>query len=196
MTGPGLHQITMRGEIEVAPGLLIAMPQLADPNFQRSVVLMIEHQTHGSFGLIVNRPSESRVLDLLEPLDIVWRGRTSDVAWWGGPVQPETGWILHEPVPDIAGDSTREIAPGVHLSSAPDALRFLSKQPPTRIRLVLGYSGWGPEQLEGELSEGAWVNSDVTADLVFETDPERLWEVAVRRLGVEPQALVPASGVH
>ena len=186
----------MQDELHVAPGLLIAMPQLADPNFQRSVVLMIEHQTEGSFGLILNRPSESKVLDLLEPLDILWRGDPCDVALWGGPVQPETGWILHEPVPNVAGDSTREVAPGVCLSSAPDALRFLSKSPPMRIRLVLGYSGWGPEQLEGELTEGAWVNSDVTADLIFETGPDELWEASVRHIGIEPQALVPASGVH
>ncbi len=186
----------MHGELKVAPGLLIAMPQLNDPNFHRSVVLMVEHQDEGSFGLILNRPSESRVLDLLEPLDIVWRGNSCDVAWWGGPVQPETGWILHEPVPGIVGDSTREVAPGVHLSSAPDALRFLSKKPPTRIRLVLGYAGWGPEQLEGELSEGSWVNSDVTADLIFDTEPEILWEQSVRRIGVDPKSLVSASGVH
>ena len=75
-------QEIVHGELKVAPGLLIAMPQLNDPNFHRSVVLMVEHQDEGSFGLILNRPSESRVLDLLEPLDIVWRGNSCDVAWW------------------------------------------------------------------------------------------------------------------
>ena len=75
-------------------------------------------------------------------------------------------------------------------------LRSLCEQPPGRVRLILGYAGWGPEQLESELSEGAWVNSDVTADLLFDTMPDDLWEVAVRRLGVRPESLVPASGVH
>jgi putative transcriptional regulator len=186
----------MHSEITVAPGLLIAMPQLADPNFHRSVVLMIEHQNAGSFGLIVNRPSENRVIDLLESLEILWRGQNSDVAWWGGPVQPETGWILHEPVAELGDQITREIAPGLHLSSAPDALKILAKKPPRRIRFILGYSGWGPEQLEGELADGSWVNSDVTPELLFETPPEKLWETSVRRLGIEPQSLVPASGVH
>jgi len=186
----------MSSEITVAPGLLIAMPQLADPNFHRSVVLMIEHQTGGSFGLIVNRPSENRVIDLLESLEMVWRGIPGDVAWWGGPVQPETGWILHEPVAELGDNFTREIASGLHLSSAPDALRVLANKPPKRIRFVLGYAGWGPDQLEGELAEGSWVNSDVTAELLFDTPPERLWEASVRRLGIEPQSLVPASGVH
>jgi putative transcriptional regulator len=186
----------MPPEITVAPGLLIAMPQLADPNFHRSVVLMIEHQSGGSFGLIVNRPSENRVIDLLESLEIVWRGTTSDVAWWGGPVQPETGWILHEPVTELGDNVTREIAPGLHLSSAPEALKILAKNPPKRIRFVLGYAGWGPEQLEGELADGSWVNSDVTAELVFDTPADDLWTTAVRRLGIAPESLVPASGVH
>jgi putative transcriptional regulator len=186
----------MPSEITVAPGLLIAMPQLADPNFHRSVVLMIEHQTEGSFGLIVNRPSENRVIELLESLEILWRGSPRDVAWWGGPVQPETGWILHEPVAEIGDDITREIAPGLHLSSAPEALRILAGKPPKRIRFILGYAGWGPEQLESELADGSWVNSDVSAELVFDTPPEELWTASVRRLGITPESLVPGSGVH
>jgi putative transcriptional regulator len=186
----------MPGELSVAPGLLIAMPQLADPNFYRSVVLMVEHQDEGSFGLIINRPSETRIGKLLTPLDIDWCGDPRAVAWWGGPVQPESGWLLHEPVTGVEGDATRDITSGLQLSSAPDILRRLCEQPPDRVRLVLGYAGWGPEQLESELSEGAWVNSDVTADLIFSTPPEELWTVAVRRLGIEPDALVPASGIH
>ncbi len=186
----------MVAELRVAPGLLIAMPQLADPNFHRSVVLMIEHQSEGSFGLIVNRPSKNRLSELLAPLAIRWRGNPEAVAWWGGPVQPESGWILHEPVTGLVNETTSEVAPGLLLSSAPSVLRSLSEHPPGRVRLVLGYAGWGPEQLEGELREGAWVNSDVTADLVFNTPSDELWEAAVRRIGIEPQSLVPASGVH
>jgi putative transcriptional regulator len=98
---------------------------------------------------------------------------------------------------ELGGENvTREIAPGLHLSSAPEALRILAKNPPKRMRFVLGYAGWGPEQLEGELADGSWVNSDVTADLVFDTPCDQLWSVAVRRLGIEPESLVPASGVH
>ena len=186
----------MNAEITVAPGLLIAMPQLTDPNFHRSVVLMVKHGGDGSFGLVINRQMDQKVSELLTPLEIRWQGNRSDVAWWGGPVQPETGWILHEPVAELGDQITREIAPGLHLSSAPDALKILAKNPPKRIRFILGYSGWGPDQLEGELADGSWVNSDVTPELVFETPPEKLWETSVRRLGIEPQSLVPASGVH
>ena len=186
----------MNAEITVAPGLLIAMPQLADPNFHRSVVLMVKHGRDGSFGLVINRQMDQKVSELLTPLEIQWQGSRADLAWWGGPVEQGTGWLLHEPVAGFESESTAEIAPGIHLSWGPEDLRKLADKPPRRMRLVLGYAGWGPEQLESELSEGAWVNSDVTPDLVFDTPSEALWKTSVRRLGVEPEALVPGHGVH
>ena len=84
----------MNAEITVAPGLLIAMPQLADPNFHRSVVLMVKHGRDGSFGLIINRQMEQKVSELLTPLEIDWQGSRADLAWWGGPVEQGTGWLL------------------------------------------------------------------------------------------------------
>jgi putative transcriptional regulator len=186
----------MTSEIKVAPGLLIAMPQLADPNFHRGVVLMIEHAGDGSFGLVINRPAQNRLGELLESISVDWNGDPSEVAWLGGPVQPETGWILHEHVSGLNSDGTREILPGLYLTSGADALRRLAQEPPKRMRFLLGYAGWGPRQLEGELAHGSWVNSDATLELIFDTPPEELWSVAVRRLGVAPESLVPASGVH
>lgn len=186
----------MTSEIAVAPGLLIAMPQLSDPNFHRSVVLMVRHSREGSFGLILNRPTEQDVKELLTPLEISWQGRTAEKAWWGGPVEEGTGWILHEPVEGFASESSAEISPGIHLSWGPQDLRRLADKPPRRVRLVLGYAGWGPEQLEIELSEGAWVNCDVTPELVFDTPAGELWKRSVQRIGIEPESLVPAHGVH
>ncbi|RMF23534.1 MAG: YqgE/AlgH family protein [Deltaproteobacteria bacterium] len=186
----------MASEITVAPGLLIAMPQLEDPNFHRSVVLMIEHQSEGSFGLIVNRPTEHRIIDLLESIDICWRGSVDETAWWGGPVQQETGWILHGDCDALPSKLSRQIASGLHISSAPEALRLIAEEPPKRLRFILGYSGWGPEQLESEMAQGAWVNSDVSTDLIFDTPAELMWERALERLGITPDSLVPASGVH
>jgi putative transcriptional regulator len=84
-------------ERNLAPGLLLAMPQLLDPNFHRAVVLMIEHNEEGSFGLIVNRPSTMSVSALLVALDMTWRGDNGAVVWTGGPVMPTSGWVLHEP---------------------------------------------------------------------------------------------------
>ena len=81
----------------LAPGLLLAMPQLDDPNFSRAVVLMVEHNEQGSFGLVINHPSPIRATELLESLEMSWRGAESAVVWAGGPVSPSTGWVLHEP---------------------------------------------------------------------------------------------------
>ena len=186
----------MLSELKVAPGLLIAMPQLLDPNFSRSVVLMVEHEDEGSFGLIINRPSELRLTNILDSVELDWRGDPSSVAWWGGPVQPETGWVLHEPIVGLHDENSREIAPGVCLTNAPETLRMLCEQPPRNLRFVLGYAGWGSEQLTSEMAEGSWVNSEVTADLIFGTQPEDMWESSLRSIGVEPGNLVPAHGVH
>jgi len=186
----------MLGELHIAPGLLIAMPQLRDPNFDRSVVLMIEHHEEGSFGLVLNRPTRMPVGELLQSIDVDWNGNRGELAFSGGPVQPETGWVLHEKVDGLDGPGTKEILPGLFITSAPDALRELAKHPPRRLRFLLGYSGWGPDQLQRELTETAWVNSDVDADFLFETPAEKLWEEALRRLHVAPEALAPASGIH
>jgi putative transcriptional regulator len=187
----------MHKEIAVAPGLLIAMPQLMDPNFHHGVVLMLEHDSNGSFGLVVNQFAGTSVSELLEGIEIQWRGDSEAQAMTGGPVQQETGWILHEPVAELAGEpGTREIVPGLWLSSAPAALARISACPPPRVRFLLGYAGWGPHQLENELAEGAWVNSEVDADFVLDLDPDHMWEEALRRLGIGPGTLAPASGIH
>jgi putative transcriptional regulator len=160
-------------ERTLAPGLLLAMPHLLDPNFHRAVVLMIEHNDEGSFGLIINRPSTMSVSSLLVALDMNWRGDNAAVVWTGGPVMPTSGWVLHEP-------STR-IGAGA---------------PPVRTRFLLGYSGWGPGQLAEEMARGSWLHADPDPELIFETPAEVLWESALRSLGVSPEAIVQGSGIH
>ena len=187
----------MPGEISLAPGLLIAMPQLQDPNFRKAVVLMLEHDERGSFGLVINRPSEARLSDLLDGIEIEWKGPINEAAWRGGPVQPETGWILHESIPELADvDGTLQVADDLFLSSAPSALRLLAERPPRHLRFMLGYAGWGPGQLEEELTAGAWVNAEASAELLFDTPSSSVWDESLRRMGIDPSALVPAAGVH
>ena len=89
------------------------------------------------------------------------------------------------------------IADGLYLSTSPDLLRrLLEPSPPARTRLIVGYSGWDAGQLEAELNESAWLISDVDADLIFNTPPDRMWEAAIRRLGADPAALRMSRGVH
>lgn len=181
----------------LAPGLLLAMPQLADPNFSRAVVLMIEHGENGSFGLVVNHPSPIKASELLDSLEMHWRGEDSAVVWAGGPVSPSTGWVLHEPV-GVApyGAGTIEITSTISLSTSPDRLRAIANQPPRNIRLLLGYSGWGPGQLAQEMARGAWLHTSADPHIVFETPPDEIWDRAMKSLGINPRDLFAARGVN
>jgi putative transcriptional regulator len=181
----------------LAPALLLSMPQLIDPNFNRTVVLLCKHSEDGAFGLVVNRPlaTTGRVVVQLDPP--VSTEQELQV-WIGGPVEPERSWILvgEEPDPsEVVG--VKAIAEGIYLSTSPDLLRrLLEPTPPQYARLVVGYSGWGPGQLEAELEASAWLISDVDRGLVFDTPPEQMWERAIRRLGADPAALQMSRGVH
>ncbi|HTR51224.1 MAG TPA: YqgE/AlgH family protein [Kofleriaceae bacterium] len=182
----------------LAPGLLLAMPQLADPNFSRAVVLMIEHGEQGSFGLVINHPSPIKASELLDSLEMSWRGEDSAVVWAGGPVSPSTGWVLHEPIGSAAAGvgGTIEITSTISLSTSPDRLRIIANSPPRNIRLLLGYSGWGPGQLAAEMSRGAWLHTSVDPRLVFDTPADQMWDAAMRTLGIDPRDLFSGRGVN
>jgi putative transcriptional regulator len=187
----------MPSDASLAPSLLLSMPQLVDPNFHRTVVLLCKHSEDGAFGLIVNRPlvTSGRVVIKTEPP--VETEQELDV-WVGGPVEPHRSWMLVGDEPNTSEDLPgRRIADGLYLSTSPDLLRrLLEPSPPERTRLVVGYAGWGAGQLEAELAESAWLISDVDADLIFDTPPERMWEAAIRRLGADPATLQMSRGVH
>jgi putative transcriptional regulator len=194
-------------QVGLAPGLLLSMPQLVDENFHRAVVLMIEHNDEGSFGLILNKPSEMTVKELLEALDLEWTGDESVVVGSGGPVMPTSGWVLHRPSPIIGPgaptlarglehDGTVSITPEVDLSTSPAKLRLIAGSPPDRIRFLLGYAGWGPGQLAVEMASGSWLHVDADPALIFETPDDEMWSCALRSLGVDPSSVVQGRGVH
>jgi putative transcriptional regulator len=192
----------------LAPAFLLSMPQLVDPNFSRTVVLLCKHNEEGAFGLVMNRPllTTGRVVVNLEPP--ISTERELEV-WIGGPVEPERSWILvgregdaqgHDPDKDRDDDDGLagvRIADNLYLSTSPDLLRrLLEPSPPPRTRLIVGYSGWGAGQLEAELEASAWLMSEVESDLIFKTPADRMWDVAIRRLGADPAALQMSRGVH
>jgi putative transcriptional regulator len=181
----------------LAPGLLLAMPQLSDPNFSRAVVLMIEHGAQGSFGLVINQPSPIKASELLDSLEMSWQGEDSAVVWAGGPVSPSTGWVLHEPlVIAQPGQGTIAITSTISLSTSPDRLRAIANSPPRNIRLLLGYSGWAPGQLEQEMSRGAWLHASADPALIFDTPADDIWDSAMRSLGISPESLFASRGVN
>jgi putative transcriptional regulator len=190
-------------ETNLAPGLLLAMPQLVDPNFTRSVVFMIEHGDKGSFGLVINQPSPIRASELLSSLDMEWQGAAEEVVWAGGPVSPTTGWVLHGPVVGLdstyglGSSGTIQVSPEILLSTSPEKLRVLAAAPPRRLRLLLGYSGWGAGQLANEMARGSWLIADADPALIFDTPPEEIWPRAMASLGIEnPESVVQGRGVH
>lgn len=184
----------------LAPGLLVAMPQLLDPNFRRTVVLLIHHDENGTFGLVLSRESEIEVGALCESLDVEWSGARDVKVGWGGPVQPDTGWLLlgadvSHPE-DETDDQTTELLPGLHFAGTLATLRRIAKAPPARGRILLGYAGWAPGQLEAELAQGAWLLATASADTVFDVAPDALWDHVLRSLGLDPGCLVATPGVH
>ena len=181
----------------LAPALLLSMPQLIDPNFNRTVVLLCRHDDDGALGLVVNRPlmTTGRVIVNLDPP--VSTDRELQL-WVGGPVEPQRSWILVGQETDEDDEALgRKITSNLYLSTSPDLLRrLLEPSPPPLTRLIVGYSGWGPGQLEAELEESAWLISDVDRDLIFNTPPDKMWETAIRRLGADPATLQTSRGVH
>jgi putative transcriptional regulator len=182
----------------LAPALLISMPQLVDPNFNRAVVLLIRHSgKDGAFGLILNRPlvTTGRVVVNREAGQEMSAEHELHI-WVGGPVEPQRSWMLVGESDEAEAQGVR-IAEGLYLSTSPDLLgRLLEPSPPDRVRLIVGYAGWSSGQLEAELQASAWLLSDVDANLIFETPPERMWETAIRRLGADPASLQMSRGIH
>ncbi len=173
------------------------MPQLLDPNFRRCVVLLIHHDASGSFGVVLNRGTEVEAPSLFAALEIEWRGDPRACIDWGGPVQPETGWVLF----DSAGRSSqagqvRGAGEGICFTGTLDVLRELALTPPARMRMLMGYAGWGAGQLEAELAAGAWLVAPVSSEVVFEIEHAAMWEHVIRAMGIVPATLVATRGIH
>ena len=177
----------------LAPTFLVAMPQLQDPNFSRTVVLLCEHAEEGAMGLVINRSTETLASQIVQ-LEPPPEQESGLEVWIGGPVDPARGWLL---LSEDLGDGI-ELCPGLYLSASRELLRQvmgasgLSK----RCRFLVGYAGWGPKQLDRELADSAWLTVPVDSALLFDTPSEAMWEVAIRRLGIDPNALAMGPGVH
>ena len=176
------------------PSLLLSMPQMQDPNFARTVVLLCEYAADGAFGLVLNRPTDMPAREMVRLQPPVAGGNDLPL-FIGGPVQPDRGWILLAEAPGV--EEYRRLHDGLYLSSSPDLLRtVLGQRPAPRARVIAGYAGWAAGQLDDELAQSAWLIADVQLDLVFDIDPAVVWETAIRRLGADPSTLQPSHGIH
>ena len=182
-----------------APVLLLAMPQVLDPFFHRSVVLLLHHTDEGSFGFIVNRPTELPLEEILGAMDIPWKGFDDALAFFGGPVQSQMGTVMFshsvgEQLDLESLEGLTEVGPGILISQQSDDLGRLAAKPPLCFRLFLGYAGWGAGQLEQELSANAWLTVPYEADIIFDTPIEKRWQSAATKIGVDLHLISNQSG--
>jgi putative transcriptional regulator len=173
------------------PLLLIAMPQVMDPFFHRSVILLVHHDEEGSVGFILNRTTEIEMPDIMSGMELTWQGAPGAVAYFGGPVQPQLGTVLYPLAPphDELLDGSAEICPGVAISQHIGDLEHLGMDPPRDFRLLLGYAGWGAEQLMEEILRNDWMTAPGTRELIFTPEPEEAWIQALAAVGVDPSTL-------
>lgn len=181
---------------ELSPGFLVAAPNLLDPNFRRSVVLLVDHRPEGSLGFVINRPAPVKLAEVIDALGIEGGGgqETAEGVVVGGPVAPETGWVLFEQGDaPLTGEDVVQVSSSLAVSASRELLGSIVSEPRVkRFVVALGYAGWGPEQLDEEIGQGAWIPVDLDAAIVFDTPYEKRWEASLRTLGIDPARL--ASG--
>ena len=180
--------------------LLVAMPSMGDNRFDKAVILVCVHDEKGAMGLVLN--SEMQDVDfaeLMEQLELTseYPGEPEDImdlpVMKGGPVEEARGFLLHSN--DFEQSDTVTVRDDYKVSGSVDALReVLRGKGPDKMMFILGYSGWGPGQLDQELTSNAWLTVEPDSELIFETDPRAMWEKAIKRLGISPSALSSHSG--
>jgi putative transcriptional regulator len=176
--------------------LLIAMPGISDPRFERAVILVCAHDEHHAMGVAVNRPVEGlSVPDLLERLDIRSEIKAPpDMVLIGGPVERERGFVLH--TDDFQGDHSIDVGLAFKLTATRDVLEAMAQAngQPRRAVLALGYAGWGEGQLENELKENVWLICEADESLIFDPDHAAKWTRALAKLGVNAERLSSVAG--
>ncbi len=174
----------------LAPGLLVSAPPLGDPNFERSVVLLAAHGEDGAFGWIINGRTLMTFGELLERANVPAAVRTEGQVRLGGPVAPEQVWLVYRSEARLSGiEGQFDICEGVTASASRKVLEAIAAGTlPERLVALAGYAGWAPSQLEEEIRVGAWLPTDVEADMLFDVPADQLWQRAYERIGATPIA--------
>jgi putative transcriptional regulator len=192
----------MPGEpINLTNQFLIAMPGMADDNFSRTVIYLCEHTSNGALGLVINKPIDIKLKNLFEKVELsLDREELAELpVYFGGPVQTERGFVLHEKQGEEGASpysSTLSIpGGGLEMTTSKDVLEALSNGAgPKRILVTLGYSGWSAGQLEDELGRNGWLTVDADPKIIFDTPIEQRYECALSLLGFDPGMLSQEAG--
>ena len=186
----------MTDHLDLTGKLLIAMPGMGDPRFAKSLVFMCAHSDEGGMGLVVNKPTgDIQLRQLLDQLDIAMHSDARNLpVHFGGPVETGRGFVLHGP--DFTSAlNTMDIEGGFGLTATLDVLEEMGRgMGPANAIVALGYSGWGPGQLEDEIAQNGWLTCDATHDLVFGTPDDAKWEAALNSIGVGALTLSADAG--
>ncbi len=179
----------------LAGQFLIAMPQMRDPRFTRTVVYLCAHTAEGAMGIVVNRAYDELTFgDLLEQLEIETNGGHDGVpVHFGGPVDSGRGFVLHSS--DYMHETSMLVADNIALTATVDVLKAIADGTgPSRSLLALGYAGWSPGQLDAEILQNSWLNVSADHDLLFDENLDRKWEAAIHKLGIDFTALSGDAG--
>lgn len=183
---------------DLTGSLLIAMPGMADPHFDGSVVFLCSHSADGAMGLVINKPiPDLSLAEMLKQLDIPSENAPKLPVCFGGPVDTNRGFILHDDTARRRGssDSFLQVGPRFAMSSTMDVLEDVARgQGPANAIMALGYAGWDAQQLEAEIALNGWLTCEARAELVFSHDMDGKWEQALATLGVDPLLLSTQAG--
>ena len=184
--------------IDLTNQFLIAMPGMADDTFAGTVVYLCEHTENGALGLVINKPIDIKLKNLFEKVELTLdRTELAELpVYFGGPVQTERGFVLHERLDEAqAYNSTMKIPGGLEMTTSRDVLEAMSLgSGPTRVLVTLGYSGWQAGQLEDELGRNGWLNVDADPAVIFDTPIEQRYDRALSLLGFDPRMLSQEAG--
>lgn len=175
--------------------LLIAMPALGDPNFNRSVTYVCEHTDEGALGIVINKPMNLKLGDVFSQLDLECgsKDQCAIPVLLGGPVQPERGFVLHRA--DRVWESSIKVSCNIQVTTSRDVLKSMAQGlGPDPALVALGYAGWTAGQLEREMSENAWLTVPATNEIIFDVPYEQRWEAAAALLGVNLNTIGNLSG--
>lgn len=181
--------------IDLTDHFLIAMPGMTDPNFNRTLTYVCEHNAEGALGLIINRPTEMSLGTLFERVNVPLDDQelAAMPVYFGGPVQTDRGFVLHRPVGDW--QSSLRVSAQVALTSSRDILQAIGEfGAPREILITLGYAGWAAGQLEWELAQNAWLTVPASPHVLFALPPEERLPAAMQLLGVDFANLSEVAG--
>ena len=186
--------------IDLTNQFLIAMPGMADGTFSGAVVYMCEHTDKGALGLVINKPIDIKLRNLFEKVELPLdrEDLAEQPVYFGGPVQTERGFVLHERLSDEGGhyNSSLAIAGGaLEMTTSKDVLEAMaSGNGPKRVLVTLGYAGWSAGQLEDEIARNGWLTVDAQPEIIFDTPVELRYERALSLLGIDPRMLSQDAG--